>query len=57
MMERAFETEALGEPGQNEAATELTADFDELVSEADPNTVEPKPERKEEKVEDAERPL
>jgi hypothetical protein len=39
---------------QNETPTELTADFDE-VSEAD--AVEPERERKEEKVENAERPL
>jgi hypothetical protein len=57
LMEPAPQTEEPGEPGQNEAAHELTADYDELVPEADADTVEPRPDRKEEKVEDAERPL
>jgi hypothetical protein len=57
LVERAPQTEAVSEPSENESATEPAADFDQLVSEADADTVEPKPERKEEKVENAERPL
>jgi len=41
---------------QNDATPELTADLDQLVSEADADTVETH-DKKEEKVENAERPL
>jgi hypothetical protein len=42
---------------QREVLTELTAESDQLVSEADADTVEPKLDQKEEKVENAERSL
>jgi hypothetical protein len=56
-IEPAPQIEAPTQLEQNDVPTELTADFDNLISEADPDTVEPRPDRKEEKGEDAERPL
>jgi hypothetical protein len=57
LVEPAPETEAPTQLEEKHVPTELSAVFDQLVSEADPDTVEPERERKQEKVENAERPL